>query len=125
MSQIKRLKTPDKDVGLKKDNFNMDFVSADNLLAENIRAEAENKRRRQIIPEFKVYEPEKEVFRPKDLTDDLGINMKNLFFDVLEMLANKENPIPFIMSSPQRQFIFALMIIILGTLTLFLSNLMI
>jgi len=124
MSQLKRSKTPDKDVGLRKDNFNMNFVRADEELAATIRAEAEG--RRKVTAEFKKpEEPENEIFRPKDMTDDLGVNMKNLFFDILEMLANKQNPIPYIMSSSQRQFIFAIMIICLGTLTLFFSNLMI
>ena len=122
MSQLKRSKTPDKDIGLKKDNFNMNFIRADEELVELIRAED----RKKVTAKFKEPEErETEIFRPKDMTDDLGVNMKNLFFDVLEMLANKQNPIPYIMSSSQRQFIFSIMIICLGTLTLFFSNLMI
>lgn len=57
--------------------------------------------------------------------DDLGINMKNLFFNILEMLVNKENPIPYIMENDRRQFTFAVMILLVGGLMLFFSNLMI
>ena len=64
-------------------------------------------------------------FEPRKYTEDLGINMKNLFFDVLEMLANGQNPIPYIMKDTNKQFIFAIMIILIGVLLLFFSNLMI
>jgi hypothetical protein len=57
--------------------------------------------------------------------DDLGINMKDLFFDILEMLVNKQNPVPYIMSTDRIQFTFAIMVLLLGGLMLFLSNLMI
>lgn len=122
MSQIKRLKTPDNEVGKRRDNFNLAFDKADEELMRRVKAEAEQEKR-PVSVQFK--EPEKEIFSPRDYTDDLGVNMKNLFFDILEALERKENPIPYIMSSPQRQFTFAVMVISVGTITLFLSNLMI
>lgn len=61
----------------------------------------------------------------KKYTEDLGINIKNLFFEILEMLANGKNPLPYIMNDANKQFSFAVMILILGVLMLFFSNLMI
>jgi hypothetical protein len=75
--------------------------------------------------EEKAEEQLQEEELKKDENDNLGIYMKNLFFKILEMLLDKENPIPYIMENERRQFIFALMILIIGGLLLFLSNLMI
>jgi hypothetical protein len=58
-------------------------------------------------------------------TEDLGINIKNLFFEMLEMLANGKNPVPYAMSEPNKQFAFSVMILMIGVLMLFFSNLMI
>ena len=41
------------------------------------------------------------------------------------MLVNKQNPIPYIMSNDRIQFTFAILVLLLGGLILFLSNLMI
>jgi hypothetical protein len=76
------------------------------------------------INEIHIDESNKIIYS-KSMTDNLGINMKNLFFEILEMLLNKNNPIPYILQDDNKQFTFAIMIIILGGLLLFLSNLMI
>lgn len=72
---------------------------------------------------------DKNEIEPKYLhrkyTEDLGINIKNLFFEMLEMLANGKNPVPYAMSDPNKQFAFSVMILIIGVLMLFFSNLMI
>jgi hypothetical protein len=61
----------------------------------------------------------------KKPVEDLIVNMRNLFFLILEMLLDKKNPIPLIFSSPDRHFSFAILLIIIGTLLLLFSNLMI
>ena len=72
---------------------------------------------------------DKNEIEPKYLhrkyTEDLGVNIKNLFFEMLEMLANGKNPVPYAMSDPNKQFAFSVMILIIGVLMLFFSNLMI
>ena len=72
---------------------------------------------------------DKNEIEPKYLhrkyTEDLGVNMKNLFFEMLEMLADGKNPIPYVMTDPNKQFAFSVMILIIGVLMLFFSNLMI
>jgi hypothetical protein len=64
-------------------------------------------------------------FNPRDYTEDLGINLKNLFFDILEMLSKGINPIPYVMNSPGKQFTFGVLILGIGILLMFFSNMMI
>lgn len=56
--------------------------------------------------------------------EDIIISTRELFYIVLEMLLNKQNPIPFIFSTPDRHFAFAILLIINGTLLLLFSTLM-
>ena len=92
------------------DEFNMKFINED------------NKEETNIINENKSTE---NINMPMNYMDDFGLDMKNLFFKILEILLIKENPIPYIMENEKRQFIFAIMILIIGVLLLFFSNLMI
>ena len=57
--------------------------------------------------------------------EDIIIEIRDLFFIILDKLENKENPLPFIFASDQRTFCFSLFLIIFGALLLFLSTLMI
>jgi hypothetical protein len=56
--------------------------------------------------------------------EDVIINIRELFYKILEMLLDKENPIPYIFASADRQFAFSILIIVIGTLLLLFSNLM-
>jgi hypothetical protein len=61
----------------------------------------------------------------KEPVENLIINTRELFFQVLDMLENGENPLPYIFSSEKRQFSFSIFLIIFGTLLLLLSTLMV
>jgi len=56
--------------------------------------------------------------------EEIIISMRELFFKILEMLIDKENPIPYIFSSEYRQFDFTLFLLIIGTILLLFSNIM-
>ena len=56
--------------------------------------------------------------------EEIIISIRELFFKVLEMLIDKEYPIPYIYSSEIRQFSFALFLIIIGFTLLLLSSVM-
>jgi len=56
---------------------------------------------------------------------DIIINIREMFYQSLELLIDKQNPIPYILSTPDRQFSFAILLIVIGTLLLLFSNLMI
>lgn len=112
MSQLKKL---ERDKKTNFDRFNQKFLESDSLI------EQEQEAAKKIMKIKKNVEFEDD----DNMIDDLGINMKNLFFTILEMLADKKNPIPYIMDNSKRQFTFAIMIISIGGLLMFFSNLMI
>ena len=56
--------------------------------------------------------------------EQLIINMRETIFVILETLINKQNPIPYINSNPDRFLSTSIILIIFGTLLLLLSNLM-
>lgn len=65
------------------------------------------------------------LFPHQKPVEDIIINIREMFYKSLEMLIDKQNPIPYILSSPDRQFSFAILLIVLGSLMLLFSNLMI
>ena len=113
MSQLKKLEGDKK---FNTDRFNQKFIETDSLI------EQEQEAAKKIMKINKNVD-----FEDKDdnMIDDLGINMKNLFFNILEILADRGNPIHYIMDNQKRQFTFAVMIICIGGLLMFFSNLMI
>jgi hypothetical protein len=60
----------------------------------------------------------------KQKVEDIIIGIRDLFFIILNMIENKQNPIPFIFQSEQRKLYFSLFLIIFGGLLLLLSSLM-
>lgn len=60
----------------------------------------------------------------KQPIENIILNIRDLFFQILDLIENKENPLPFIFASDKRQFSFALFLIIFGTLLLLLATLM-
>jgi hypothetical protein len=130
MSQLKKLESEQT---VKTDRFNTKFLQEDAIRSEKIPQEFNNFQDKNTYQEIIQIENQEDYFAEEayDLKendvyiDDLGINMKNLFFTILEMLVNKQNPIPYIMSTNRIQFTFAIMILLLGGLMLFFSNLMI
>ena len=108
MSQLKKLEREQK---FNTDEFNKKFEEADNIKQES----SYDKTIKQVM---------QKKTENLNYTEDLGINMKNLFFEILEILMNKKNAIPYIMENEKRQFLFAIMVLIIGGLLLFWSNLM-
>lgn len=113
MSQLKKL---ERDKKTNFDRFNQKFLESDSLI------EQEQEAAKKIMKINKNVDFEEDN---NTMVDDLGINMKNLFFNILEILADGGNPIHYIMDNPKRQFTFAVMIICIGGLLMFFSNLMI
>ena len=56
--------------------------------------------------------------------EDIIIIMRDMIYKLLDLLINKQNPIKYINSSPDKQFTFALILIFFGTILLLLSGLM-
>ena len=56
--------------------------------------------------------------------EEIIVNMREVFFTIIDILIDLDNPIPYIRSTPDRFFAFALLLILIGTLLLLFSNLM-
>ena len=67
-------------------------------------------------------EPKMSLLPHQRSIEDIIIITRETFFKVLDMLTNRENPIPFISESPDRFFTIALVMIILGFTLLVLSS---
>jgi hypothetical protein len=65
-----------------------------------------------------------ESYPHKQPIENIIIDIRNIFFQILNLVEDKQNPIPFIYSSNKRQFSFSIFLIIFGTLLLLLSSLM-
>ena len=74
----------------------------------------------------KIKDDKPEYRLPHQLSiGEIIVNMRDLFFQVMELLIDRKNPIPFIFASETRQFSFAILLVLIGTILLLFSNLMI
>ena len=56
--------------------------------------------------------------------EDIIISIKDVFYKIMEILFNEENPMGYIFSTPDRHFAFSLLLIIIGALLLLFSNIL-
>ena len=105
MSQLKML---ERDQKFNVDEFNKKFEESD-LINKDI------PQQNMIIKEIK-----QEIKQEENI-----IMFKNLFFEIIELLVDFKNPIPYILENEQRELYFAIMILLIGLLLLFFSNLLI
>jgi hypothetical protein len=56
--------------------------------------------------------------------EDIIISIKDVFYKIMELLFNRENPMGYIFSTPDRHFAFSLLLIIIGGLLLLFSNIL-
>jgi hypothetical protein len=80
----------------------------------------------------KIIEQEKQFIKSDDINklphkksiEDIIISIKDVFYKIMELLFNRENPIEYILSTPDRYFAFSLLLIIIGGLLLLFSNIL-
>jgi len=77
-----------------------------------------------IMVEKNLNDVEIIILPHKEPIENVILNIRDLFFQILNLIEEKENPLPYIFSSDKRQFAFALFLIIFGTLLLLLASLM-
>ena len=94
--------------------FNSDFENNELNINKNININKNLKNHNEII-----------ILPHQQTVENIIINIRDLFFIIIDMLENQKNPLPFILSSDSRIFSFSLFLIIFGTLMLLLSSLMI
>jgi len=77
-----------------------------------------------IMVEKNLNDVEIIILPHKEPIENVILNIRDLFFQILNLVEEKENPLPYIFSSDKRQFAFSLFLIIFGTLLLLLASLM-
>jgi len=107
-----------KDIKFNPTKFNKSFEANEILNNKKLQSELDNNIDTEYATVDNNYYPHKEPL------DKIILNIRELFFIVLEMIIDKKNPIPFIMASETRKFSFALFLLIFGSLLLLLSTLM-
>jgi hypothetical protein len=116
MSQIAKLQ---RDITFDAKKFNIDFELQDKILEEEGLIKQE-----EFIKQEELIKQEEMKRMMKD-KENIFIDMKELFFEILDKLAVGKNPFTEIMADQKKLFTFALLLLIIGGLMLFLSNLMI
>jgi hypothetical protein len=102
----------DLDTKFNQVKFNKDFEEADN---KGIQYNPDMSKDDEIISSKLPHER---------TIEDIVIITRDLIYKILELLIEKKNPLPYLYSSPDKQFSFALILIIFGSLLLLLSGLM-
>ena len=98
---------------LNQKKFNKDFEFNDMLLNKTKLSNSNLNIDNEIL-----------VLPHQQTVENIIISIRDLFYIILDMLENKQNPIPFILASDSRIFSFSLFLIISGSLLLLLSSLM-
>ena len=110
----------DRDVNKQFDQkqFNSQFIENDNLVNKEKKVGTSD--------DFKHYDEISDRLLPHQKpVEDIIINIREMFYKSLETLMDRKNPIPYVLSTPDRQFSFAIFLIVIGSLLLLFSNLMI
>lgn len=66
----------------------------------------------------------KKVLPHQRKLDEIIFDVRIVLLKVMEMLLNKENPLPFILSEDRHQFAFCILVITIGVIMLLFSNLL-
>lgn len=108
---MSRTNSLEKNLKFNSTNFNKEFE-------EN----SEKESKKLFIQDIKDDEIEKEIL---DLTlQDIIIELRNMFYIILEYISKKMNPLPYIFESRKRKYVFGIFMILFGSLLLMLSSLM-
>ena len=75
----------------------------------------------KVMPEIGI---QYDLLPHKQPIENVIIDIRDIFFQTLNLIEDRQNPIPYIYSSNKRHFSFSLFLIIFGTLLLLLSSLM-
>jgi hypothetical protein len=110
----------DRDINKQFDQKNFNKKFEDNEKNKEVEFELNNS-----VDMFQKHQIIDTKLPHKKPIEDIIINIREMFYKILEMLIDKQNPLPYIFSSPDRHFGFAILLIVIGALLLLFSNLMI
>ena len=113
-----------RDVKFNLDNFNKQFE--ERISSEKYKysfSDTEN----EVNPDNRFENQYDEISKLNPINLSLGeiiIDLRNMFFIILELISKNKNPINYITSTPKRKYTFSLFLIVFGCLLLLLSTLM-
>ena len=97
-------------------NFNSKFEENEKQIEKESKTGSDMKKADEsittVLPHMRTFE-------------DIVIIIREMFYKILELLMDSKNPIPYIMSSPDRFFAASIFLIVIGCCLLLFSNLMI
>ena len=109
-------------IGFNLDNFNKKFKQT--LESEDYKSYFSES---DMSPD-NTFKNNRDEVKQKSIMDiSLGniiLELRDMFFIILELISKSKNPINYISSTPKRKYIFSLFLIIFGSLLLLLSSLM-
>ena len=113
-----------RDVKFNLDNFNKEFEEKISSEKYNYSfSDTEN----EVNPDNRFENQYDEISKLNPINLSLGeiiIDLRNMFFIILELISKNKNPINYITSTPKRKYTFSLFLIVFGCLLLLLSTLM-
>ena len=110
----------ERDQSFNPQIFNMNFEANEvkQEVEDKIEREKELAKKEQLLKEQNISNMD---IIPKEVYN-FGIDVSRLLFIILDLIANKKNPLPYIMSSSNNITIFSIMLLFFGLLLFFLSN---
>ena len=103
-------------------NLNLDFDLKQFNTKFKANEEQLQKNRKNVVISNEIISTKLPHQKP---VEDILINIREMFYKVIEMLSDEQNPLPYLFSTPDRQFALSIFLIIIGSCLLLFSNLMI
>jgi hypothetical protein len=103
--------------GFNQKQFNLDFEQNNLKLSKN--NTINNNLNKKNIQDDKII-----LLPHQQSLETIIINIRDLFFIIIDKLEQQENPIPFILATDQRIFYVSLFLIFFGSLMLLLASLL-
>jgi hypothetical protein len=122
--------------GVAKTEQNVKFNVTDfnNKFEENDKKNSTNNQYLDQTSEYDIYSVkrnygilynfEKQSFSNETKPVDIMFGLKDLIYILFDFFNNKKNPLPFIFSTEHTQFLFAILLIVTGTILLLFSNIL-
>lgn len=104
--------------------FKPDQEGWENKESETISEIKSSYEKELILQESDEMKEDNEPLPHQKSIEDIIYDMRIVFFKVLEISLNKQNPLPYILSESKNQFSFCLIVITIGILMLLISNLL-
>jgi hypothetical protein len=116
MSQVNNKADRDVDVKFSLVKFNNDFEEQQKIADEDNKIET---KLNQINDDIQT-----EVLPHERPLGDIMINVRELIYVIIFSITSFKNPVTYVLSNPDRQFALTIFLVVLGSILLFVSNIL-